>query len=75
MRKHFNQENLARIWINWQKMIRLWRKKDHVLFLTVHHGFFLSMGVYNWRKFTEVIILLIDDPQFVREAMLIQGYF
>lgn len=75
LRKHFYQENLTRIWINWQKMIRLLRKKDQVLFLTVHHGFFLSMGVYNWRKFTEVISLLIDDPQVVREAMLIQGEY
>lgn len=73
LRKHFNPENLARIWIKRQKTIRLLRKKDHILFLIVHHGFFLSMGVYNWKKFTEVISLLIDDPEFVREAMLIQG--
>lgn len=73
LRKHFKPENLARIWIKRQKTIRLLRKKDHILFLIVHHGFFLSMGVYNWKKFTEVISLLIDDPEFVREAMLIQG--
>ena len=75
LRKHFNPGNLARFWIKWQKMKRLWRKKDHVLFLRVHRGFFLSMGVYNWRRFTEVISLLLDDPEFVREAMLIQGEY
>jgi len=75
LRKHFNPEYLARFWIEWQKIIRLWRKKDHVLFLSVHRGFFLSMGVYNWRRFTEVISLLLDDPEFVREAMLIQGEY
>ena len=56
-------------------MARLWRKKDHVLFLRVHRGFFLSMGVYDWRRFTKVISLLLDDPEFVREAMLIHGEY
>lgn len=75
LRNHFNLGNFSRFWIRWQKMIHLWRKKDHVLLLRVHRGFFLSMGVYNWRKFTEVISLLLDDPELVRETMLIKGEF
>ncbi len=75
LRKHFNLENSVRFWIKRQKMIRLSRKEDHVLFLRVHRGFFLSMDVYNWRRFTEVISLLIEDPEFVQEAMLIQGEY
>ena len=74
-KKDLFHESLIRFLIKWQKIIRLWQKKDHVLFLTVHRGFFLSMGVYNWRNFTEVISLLIDDPEFVREAMQIQGEY
>ena len=33
------------------------------------------MGVYDWRRFSELMDLLIDDPEFVREAMAIQGQF
>jgi uroporphyrinogen-III decarboxylase len=33
------------------------------------------MGVYDWRRFSELMDLLIDDPEFVREAMKIQGEF
>jgi uroporphyrinogen-III decarboxylase len=33
------------------------------------------MGVYDWRRFSELMDLLIDDPEFVREAMTIQGKF
>jgi uroporphyrinogen decarboxylase len=33
------------------------------------------MGVYDWRRFSELMDLLIDDPEFVREAMTIQGEF
>jgi uroporphyrinogen decarboxylase len=43
--------------------------------LRIHRGFFLSMGVYDWRRFSELMDLLIDDPEFVREAMRIQGEF
>jgi uroporphyrinogen decarboxylase len=43
--------------------------------LRVHRGFFLSMGVYDWRRFDELMDLLIDDPEFVREAMAVQGEF
>jgi uroporphyrinogen decarboxylase len=43
--------------------------------LRIHRGFFLTMGVYDWRRFYELMDLLIDDPEFVREAMAIQGVF
>lgn len=59
----------------WAKKVRAWRERDHVLMLRIHRGFFLSMGVYDWRRFTELMDLLIDDPDFVREAMVIQGEF
>jgi uroporphyrinogen decarboxylase len=43
--------------------------------LRIHRGFFLSMGVYDWRRFSELMDLLLDDPEVVREAMAIQGKF
>ena len=46
-----------------------------MLMLRVHRGFFLSMGVYSWDRFSEVIRLLIKDPEFVHEALAIQGEF
>jgi uroporphyrinogen-III decarboxylase len=33
------------------------------------------MGVDGWRRFKEVMYLTIRDPEFVREAMRIQGEF
>jgi len=33
------------------------------------------MGVYGWDRFSEVIRLLIKDPEFMREALAIQGKF
>ncbi len=59
----------------WSKRVRSWKKRDHVLMLRVHRGFFLTMGVYDWRRFYQLMDLLIDDAEFVREAMMIQGEF
>ena len=59
----------------WAKRVLNWKNRDHVLMLRVHRGFFLSMGVRDWRRFAELMDLLVDDPDFVREAMAIQGEF
>jgi hypothetical protein len=60
-------------WRKKQKLIRSSIKRDHVLFLRIHRGFFLSMGVYDWERFNEVISLSLENPDFVAEAMQIQG--
>lgn len=60
---------------DWTERIRTWGKRAYVLMLRVHRGFFLTMGVGYWRRFTEVVYLLNDDPGFVREALATQGEF
>lgn len=49
--------------------------QDTVRLLRVHRGFFQSMGVYGWNQFTRVMVALIEDPVFIREAMSIWGDF
>ena len=61
--------------IKWSKRMRAWQSRDHVLMLYVHRGFFLTMGVHESRKFNEVMYLLMDHPDQVRERMMIQGNF
>lgn len=60
---------------DWSVQIQSWQKRDSVLMLRVHRGFFLSMGVHNWDRFAEVIKLTVKDPEFVSESMKIQGEF
>jgi hypothetical protein len=75
LRKSLDPNESSRWPGNWSKRVRGWRERDHVLMLRVHRGFFLSMGVYNWNRFADVAKLAIKDPEFVREAMKIQGEF
>jgi len=65
----------ARLPKKWKKKVRQWQQDERVLFLRVHRGFFLSMGVYDWERFFDVMTLLVENPDFVLEMMQIQGEF
>jgi len=75
LRRRLDPFGRGRLPRGWSRKIRSWQNRDHVLMLRVHRGFFLSMGVYEWRRFAELMDLVIDEPQFVREFMTIQGEF
>jgi hypothetical protein len=75
LRRRLDPEDPRRLLEKWPTCVHSWRARDHVLMLRVHRGFFLSMGVRDWPRFTEVIRLLIQDPRFVREVMAIQAEF
>jgi hypothetical protein len=75
LRKHLDPADARRLPGNWQRKVRSWKDRDHVLMLRVHRGLFLSMGVSGWQRFDEVASLLIEDPEFCLDVMLIQGRF
>ena len=57
----------------WPRRVKAWQSRGHVLMLYVHRGFFLTMGVSNWRSFTDAVMLLMDRPDAVRKRLQIQG--
>jgi len=73
LRRSLDPDDRRRLPSQWPRRVCAWQTRDHVLMLRVHRGFFLSMGVHDWGRFTEVVRLLIEDPAFVREAMAIQA--
>lgn len=60
---------------DWEQRLLRWRERDWVLFLYVHEGFFLSMGVDGWSRFTATMELIHDDPRLVGEMISLQGRF
>ena len=74
-RRRLDPSDPSRLPENWQTSLSAWKERDHVLMMRVQRGFFLSMGVEDWRRFYEVMALTRDDPAFVRELMQIQGEF
>jgi hypothetical protein len=75
LRRRLDPDDPRRLPKRWAESLRAWKARDHVLMLRLHRGFFLSMGVADWSRFSEVIRLLITDPHFVRDAMTIQADF
>jgi hypothetical protein len=59
----------------WKKAIKSWKSRSHVLMMRLHIGFFETMGVDGWPRLHELIVLMHDDPGFVREMMRINGKF
>jgi hypothetical protein len=75
LRRRLDPDTLGRFPGDWPARVRRWRTRDHVLMAEVHRGFFLSMGVHGWQRFSEVACLLRDKPRLVQEYMEIQGDF
>jgi hypothetical protein len=60
---------------HWKDEYPLFNKQNHVVFYRVHRGLFLSLGVYKWQRFLDVLSLLLDDPEFVHQVLAIQAKF
>ncbi|MDY0039176.1 MAG: uroporphyrinogen decarboxylase family protein [Desulforhabdus sp.] len=75
LRRSLDSSSQRRLPDDWLEHLRAGKERDYVLMLRVHRGFFLSLGVYDWSRFKEVIILLMKNPAFIRESMFIQGEF
>jgi hypothetical protein len=60
---------------DWKAQVAAWRKRDHPVMLRVNRGCFQSIGVQDWSRFYESMLLFKDDPQLVRRMLEIQGAF
>lgn len=74
-RERLNPDDPARFPKTWKKKVHLWQRNDQLLFARVHRGFFLTMGVYTWERFSKVMSLLIEDRELVLGLMKLQGAF
>ena len=54
---------------NWELLVEKWKKRDYPLILRIHRGYFLTMGVYGWRRFTDAVQLLVDDHPLIEKWM------
>jgi hypothetical protein len=65
----------ARLPEDWDARVLGWQDRQRTVMLRVHHGFFLSIGVDNWRRFYQMMFLVKDEPRLVRRMLEIQGEF
>lgn len=75
LRCRLDPDDPGRLPSPWQENIHRWKGRQHALFLEIHQGFFLTMGVEGWQSFTDALWLLKDDPEMVHGIMAIQAEF
>ncbi|MEW5871281.1 MAG: uroporphyrinogen decarboxylase family protein [Chloroflexota bacterium] len=73
LRQRLERSAEGRMPEDWRARLAGWRERRHVLMLLVHWGFLQAIGIEDWRSFARSLYLLADEPDFVRQAMLIQG--
>jgi hypothetical protein len=75
LRQRLDPRDPGRLPDNWSQLVACPRGYLEVRMLKIHRGFFLSLGVTGWKRFLEVMYLLTEASDVVREAMQIQGEF
>ena len=73
--RRLNPQDPTRLPKSWSKSIQGWKQHEQVLMMRIHQGFFLTMGVYGWQRFYDLMKLIHNDPDFVRAMMTIQAEF
>jgi uroporphyrinogen decarboxylase len=73
LRRRFDPNDPRRFPADWPARVAAWRSRDHILELSLHPGFFLSLGVEDWARFTSVLYQLSDAPALVREILDIRA--
>jgi hypothetical protein len=75
LRQRLDPEEPQRLPDNWSELVKKWRNRRHPLFLRIHQGLFLSLGIEDGRTFAPALLRLVDQPDFVREILSIQAEF
>jgi hypothetical protein len=75
LRRRLDVDDPERLPADWPERVRAWRENGETLLLRVNRGFFQTMGVSDWRRFSEVIYLIKDDPRLVHELLELQAVF
>lgn len=75
LESRYNPEDRGRLPEDWSDYLPSAADNGAVKMLRIHRGLFLTMGVRTWRRFHEVMDLIIDHPDIVRQIMSIQGRF
>ena len=75
LREHLEARAEKTLPEGWPERIPEWRSRDYPLMLLAHWGFFEALGVGDWRSFSRAALLLADQPDFARQALLTVGEF
>jgi len=73
--QRLDPEDPRRLPRDWPERVRRWKDRQYPLFLRLHQGLFLSLGIEDWRSFAPALLRLVDQPDFAREILSVQADF
>ncbi len=74
-RRLLNPADPDRLGEDWPHCVARWQSRDYPLMLSVTDGLFLSLGVEDWRTFSEAVARLACEPRWSLATMRIHGEF
>lgn len=72
LRRKLERLNLKKIWSRYKNELQIDPYNEKIIFLKVHRGFLLSLGIHEWDDLSDRMIQLVEQPDFVHEAMILQ---
>jgi hypothetical protein len=75
LRQRLDPHDPRRLPAGWIGKLHGWENRQHPLFLRIHQGILQCLGVQEWQRFEEALLLMVDDPEFVQAVLEIQGRF
>ncbi len=75
LRQRLGAEDPRRLPDNWTERVNGWKDRQHPLFMRIHQGLFLTLGIEDWRSFAPALLRLVDQPELVHQIMTIQAAF
>lgn len=59
----------------WKQRAKEWAERDYPLFLVVHDGLFLTMGIEDGASFKQAMVTIKKDIRYVEELLALQAEF
>jgi hypothetical protein len=75
LRRRLDADDRRRLPRDWERQARLWRDRPFPVFLRIHQGLFLCLGIEDAHSFVPAVMRLVDQPDFVREVLAVQAEF
>jgi hypothetical protein len=75
LRRRLDPDDPRRLPKNWNRLVKDWKERQHPLFLRIHPGLLLSLGIEEWSSFAPALLRLVDQPDFIHQIMTIQADF
>ena len=63
LRRRLDADDPRRLPANWKRQAKRWQERDFPLFMRIHPGLLLSLGIGEWRSFAPALLRLVDEPE------------